>query len=46
MREVKIEWLQEFMKNKGLEISVEEATQILELLRKLAKIAVKQYLRN
>ena len=44
MKKLEPEWVQEFLRKRGREITLEEATIIYEFLRKLAKIAVSQYL--
>lgn len=36
----------EILREKGVEVSLEQARMILEFLRKLADIAVNQYLNN
>lgn len=44
MKKLEPEWVQEFLRKRGREITLEEATIIYEFMRKLAKIAVSQYL--
>lgn len=44
MKKLEPEWVQEFLRKRGREITLEEAIIICEFLRKLAKIAVSQYL--
>ncbi len=44
MKKLEPEWVQEFLRKRGREITLEEAIIIYEFLRKLAKIAVSQYL--
>ena len=44
MKKLEPEWVQEFLLKRGREITLEEATIIYEFMRKLAKIAVSQYL--
>ena len=44
MKKLEPEWVQEFLRKRGREITLEEATIIYEFMRKLAKITVSQYL--
>ena len=44
MEKLKPENVVEMLKEKGMEVSVEQATAILNFLRKLADIVVAQYL--
>lgn len=44
MKKLEPEWVQEFLRKRGREITLEEAIIICEFMRKLAKIAVSQYL--
>lgn len=40
------EWAAEVLRKHGREVTIEQAAVILELLRKMATIAVAQYLRD
>lgn len=44
MEKIKPEKALEMLKKKGLDISLEQAAQVLELLRKFANIMVSQHL--
>lgn len=44
MRKLEPEWVQVFLRKRGREVTLEEATIIYEFMRKLAKIAVSQFL--
>jgi hypothetical protein len=44
MKKLEPEWVQQFLRKRGREITLEEAIIIYEFMRKLAKIAVSQYL--
>ena len=46
MENLKPEKVQEIFAKNGKEITIEQANEVLELLRKLANIAVTQTLRN
>lgn len=44
MEKIKSEKALEMLRKKGVDISLEQAAQVLELLRKFANIMVSQYL--
>jgi hypothetical protein len=46
MEKIKPEKALEMLRKKGVDISLEQAAQVLELLRKFANIMVSQYLAN
>jgi len=46
MEKIKPEKAIEILRRRGMEISVEQATQLLELLKKFANIIVGQYLES
>lgn len=46
MEKLKPEKVAEMLRERGVDISVEQAAQLLELLRKFANIVVSQYLES
>ncbi|MBB5282984.1 hypothetical protein HNQ92_001110 [Rhabdobacter roseus] len=46
MKQLSPEWVRDFLRQKGREITVEEAAMIYEWLRKVAFLAVGHYLRT
>ncbi|WP_173820182.1 hypothetical protein [Niastella vici] len=46
MEKLTPEWAAELLRQHGTEVTIEQAAAILEFLRKMAAIAVAQYLRD